>query len=466
MRTYCLGISLFFLLNTSVALAAVSINEVAWMGGVTSANHEWLELHNSGEAVSVEGWTLSDGMNLNINLTGTISAQTYAVLERTSDDSAPSTAFLIYTGAMVNTGATLTLRDSSGGIVDQVAGGENWQSIGGDNVTKETAQYTASGWVTDVPTPGSVNGAGRVTTPPSSSTTTPVSNSSGSGSKSGSARKSESVNLRNPETKLALKIEAQSIGYVNQLVPFYVTPEGLDAKAERTVLYEWNFGDSYLEAGRRVVHRYAYPGEYLVTVFGRKEKNEQTQTHKITILPVGFSLTFNSSGDVQVHNDTAYDVDISNYVLKGAKEVIFPPRSIILAKATITVVGSRLKKTNRDLVMLYDTSKNLVASTLPKRPAAQTMPGEVETAAQTTSTFAPPPMPLVTNVNLRNDSPEAEVILDYPKEEILSEEPPVPISRSNNVRWPYFALIGLILITYIAVFFGRRNDLVTESKSE
>ena len=84
------------------------------MGSGTSANHEWIELYNSGEAVDVAGWVLSDGMNLSINLTGIISAGDYAVLERTSDDSAPGIAFLIYTGALVNTGATLTLQDSSG----------------------------------------------------------------------------------------------------------------------------------------------------------------------------------------------------------------------------------------------------------------------------------------------------------------------------------------------------------------
>lgn len=462
MRLYCLGISLFFLLNVAVVDASVSINEVAWMGSVTSANHEWVELHNNGEAVSVEGWTVSDGINLNINLTGTINAGSYAVLERTSDESAPGPAFLIYTGALVNTGATLTLRDSSNGIIDQVAGGENWQNIGGDNITKETAQYTESGWVTAVSTPGAVSGVGTVTPPPSSNP--PTSNSGSSRSKSSS--KTESVNLKNPETKLILEIEAQSIGYVNQLIPFYVTPKGLDEKDQRMVTYQWNLGDSYQKTGRRVVHRYLYPGEYLVAVFGRKNKNEQTQTHKITILPVGFSLSLNAAGDVQIHNDTNYDVDISNYVLRGTNEVVFPPRSVVLAKATITVDSGRLKRTNQDLVVLYDSSKNLVASTIPKLLDARAADLPVA-AVQTAESFVPLPLMLPPPANFKADETAIEVILDSPKEdEVLIEEPSAQTANSSNVRWPYLALIGLILIAYMAVLFPRRSETVTESRKD
>ena len=114
------GLSLF----PQLIFAAVSISEVAWMGTAVSPNHEWIELHNAGSAVDVTGWTLTDGMNLSITLEGTIPAESYVVLERTSDASAPGTAFHIYTGALVNSGATLYLKRADGSLVDQVSGGE------------------------------------------------------------------------------------------------------------------------------------------------------------------------------------------------------------------------------------------------------------------------------------------------------------------------------------------------------
>ena len=67
--------------------------------------------------------------NLNIDLSGLLSVNSYAVLERTSDDTVLGEAFLIYNGALVNGGATLVLKDENGQIMDQVAGGENWQNI-------------------------------------------------------------------------------------------------------------------------------------------------------------------------------------------------------------------------------------------------------------------------------------------------------------------------------------------------
>lgn len=464
MSLRCLGIIIFFLLNAASVDAAVSINEVAWMGGSASANHEWIELYNSGEAVTVTDWVLSDGMNLNIALSGSISGGSYAVLERTSEASAPGTAFLIYTGALVNTGATLTLRDSSGGIVDQVAGGENWENIGGDNTTKETAQYTTSGWVTAEATPGAQNKTSGTSNNEKDETI--ITSTSGGGGGSSSSKK-KSINLKNPETKLNLKIEAQSVGYVNQPIPFYVTPTGLDEKAQRTVIYEWNLGDSYQKDGQRVWHSYKYPGEYLVTVFGQKNKNEQTQTHKITILPVNFSLTVSESGDVQIHNDSNYDVDISDYRLKGAREIVFPPRSIILAKATITVSAGRIKKINQDLVVLYDSRNNPLTSTAPVSFVLPSGLADTVSEAAITTSLLPPAKPASTNFGFQK-AEAATVALtdvdDLPSESSQVEEVfrDTDVQKSN--RWPYLALIGLILLVYSTIFLRPKDESVTEKR--
>ena len=87
---------LLFLVFPVNAQAAVTFSEIAWMGGEDSANDEWIELYNSGsDLVSVDGWTISDGMNLDIELSGSIGAGSYAVLERTDDSSAPGGAFLV-----------------------------------------------------------------------------------------------------------------------------------------------------------------------------------------------------------------------------------------------------------------------------------------------------------------------------------------------------------------------------------
>lgn len=94
----------------------VIINEVAWMGTVSDANDEWIELYNpTGSAIDLSGWLLeADDGTPSINLSGTIPASGYFLLER-SDDNAISdiNADQIYTGALENGGEVLRLYDDS-----------------------------------------------------------------------------------------------------------------------------------------------------------------------------------------------------------------------------------------------------------------------------------------------------------------------------------------------------------------
>jgi hypothetical protein len=103
----------------------VLISEVAWAGTLASPNDEWIELWNPGAAdADLAGWMLTDGGDIHIPLSGTISAGGYFLLERTDDTSvADITADRIYTGALSNSGESLFLIDSAGRTVDLANGG-------------------------------------------------------------------------------------------------------------------------------------------------------------------------------------------------------------------------------------------------------------------------------------------------------------------------------------------------------
>ena len=89
--------------NSSASESTIIISEIAWMGTTVSSNDEWIELkNNTGSNIDLAGWTLiaQDG-SPTINLSGTIPANGYFLLERTDDESAPGiTADQIYTGAI------------------------------------------------------------------------------------------------------------------------------------------------------------------------------------------------------------------------------------------------------------------------------------------------------------------------------------------------------------------------------
>jgi hypothetical protein len=100
--------------------ALVLINEVAWAGTAASANDEWIELYNRGPiAVDLRGWWLTDQDDLNVRLSGTISAGGYFLLERTDDQSISNiSADLLYTGSLGDEGEILWLIAPAGEIVD------------------------------------------------------------------------------------------------------------------------------------------------------------------------------------------------------------------------------------------------------------------------------------------------------------------------------------------------------------
>ncbi len=444
---------LLLLLPTS-SYAAVIISEVAWMGSSASANHEWIELHNNGTAVDVSGWVLTDGMNLSIPLTGTVPANSYVVLERTSDNSAPGTAFLIYTGALVNTGATLQLKRGDGGLEDQVAGGENWQSIGGDNITKETAQYTTSGWVTGPATPGASNSGSAPSSPsaeePSSTDGESVSNNStpvklrvGSG---------EAVRLILPDVSLVLKVEAQKLGYVNQSINFEARPTGIGDTLVDSLSYEWNFGDGTMAFAKNPTHSYRYPGTYVVTVYGGYKRQEQVARHEITILPVSVSLTTSRDGAVQLNNESPYEIDISGYSLDGGIKFVFPPRTVLLPNQTITIPAVKVGDAKR--VVARDAAGiTLLTKGIPKEPDTPTEPAiDIQATSATSTEFLeqedivwyPPLLPPATDT-LRE---ALEAYLKPPQAEaaVLLGTTTTPSSAVPKTAWPYIAFIIVIIL--------------------
>ncbi len=472
MRT-CLYILLFFLFSTESVTAAVSINEVAWMGSAASANHEWIELYNNdNSSVSVDGWVLQDGMNFSITLTGSIEAGSYAVLERTSDASAAGTAFLIYTGALVNTGATLTLLTAAGAVVDQVSGGEDWKNIGGDNITKETAQYQSSGWVTDTPTPGQVNGNGRIEEAPApevesdntTATTTTTTTTSNKSSSSRSNKSSDSIRLKNPEIKLNVLPDVQSVAYVHQAIPFNVKTGGVDDELEKLVRYEWNFGDSYVGEGKNPFHTYTYPGTYVVTVRAEYKKNVQVGRHEITILPVKFSVTRTSAGTVQVNNDAKYDVDISGYTLRGTKDITFPPRTIMASLSTITIAASRVSNGGQEMIGLYNTKNQLVGASLPAVGFAGTKSVALDDIAPVAQEESLVPLAQVADsdtfgfglaaVAEASEEEETEVI-SIASDEVAGE---ATATKSTANRTIYLLFIGLLLLAFVSLLWPRTKS--------
>lgn len=437
---------LFLISIPTTAAASVTINEVAWMGSSVSPNHEWIELYNSGPAVDVEGWTVTDSESLEINLSGIIEANSYAVLERTSDDSASGPAFLIYTGSLKNTGETLYLRRANGSLEDQVAGGENWQNIGGDNVTKTTAQYTTNGWISAEATPGEINVQKTQIVEVSS-----VSVPQGSARLASPAVRTDIIQeLVLPDVTLQLAISAPTIGYVNQPLQFEVTPKNVGKAIQNSLSYDWNFGNTQVATGKEVEHTFLYPGTYVVHVSGAFARQHATGRHEITILPVSFSLTQNAVGDIQVNNDSPYEIDISNYRLRAAEVLQVPQNTLLLSNQTITIPKHKVGYQQGLMVGLYDAAGDLVASVLPTK-VDKTAPPSVQRVDRSQSSLLPPRQFQFVSEEVVESEEMPSIIPTVQAEEIHSVDTNKTTSKPQSNNWVFGAMIALLLVAIIAI---------------
>ncbi|MFH1890483.1 MAG: lamin tail domain-containing protein [Candidatus Kuenenbacteria bacterium] len=141
-----LGIFLFPISIQAANPGDVIINEIAWMGTVTSATDEWIELkNNTSEQIDLTDWTLvaEDGKP-NITLDGVIEAQAYFLLERTDDESVPDITadwFGSFGTGLNNNGEKLELRDNNNILINVVDCTDGWSA--GDNDQKLTMERTA-----------------------------------------------------------------------------------------------------------------------------------------------------------------------------------------------------------------------------------------------------------------------------------------------------------------------------------
>ena len=459
-----LGLMLTLLANVHTACASVIINEVAWMGSLTSANHEWIELFNQGtEAITLDGWTVTDGQNLTVLLSGTLPPGAYGVLERSTEDSSPATALVLYTGALVNTGATLTLKDQTGVVADQVQGGENWSVIGGDNTTKQTAQRTSSSWVTAEATPGSVNvSMGTVPTATSESSTPSTSGTTkkSSGGSSENTRSRETVDLNRLGTDLDIKIKVPSVAYVDQEVTLEAGV-GFADTVQSLINYEWNFGDTFTQIGKSVTHTYRYPGEYVVTVQASYKGKTQVVRHDVEVLTVDLALGVSPNGDIQVHNKAEYDVDVSGYSVRGLESVLFPPRSVLLPGAQLTISGSRLGLGMNSLIILYDAHNTPVTSVVKGQYLTQLQnpPPQLLTTLSSPVVYLSreeqAEVPVRAELNTVAEPIESSTVLSgYDSAFIENQEEDIP---DTEVVWPYYALVGLLGMVLGGMFLSRKE---------
>lgn len=422
--------------------ASVVINEIAWMGTEVSPADEWIELRNlSSDPVDLSGWSLSsDDGSPSVSLSGVISAGGYFLIERTDDESVPGIAADLiapFGNGLSNTGEILRLRDATGAVADTVDGSGDWGNIGGDNVTKETAQRTGSGWTTAPGTPRAENAlpaspvapASTETpslTPPVSSTDTAISKPKSGPYPRENITVSAGEDLR-AFSRMEMHLRGTALGLYDEELPY--------------ASYRWNFGDGVQALGKDVTHTFRFPGEYVVTLEVRHGDRVATDRLTAFITEPGVALVETVPGDsgyIALKNLSAREIDLSNWSLHAdEKTFVFPPNSFILPGRTLKLANEMtgLRPAGGNAVLMLPGGALVAGGTQLSPTKTESLP-ETHTASSKTSVLASAPAastehPKASGANARVSPTPAEQAATV----IWTREEPLEPSWRGKGEW-------------------------------
>lgn len=381
------GLLALAVLAPSFAHAAVRLNEVAWMGSTGSSNAEWIELANTGSAaVDLAGWRLESSSGApDITLSGSIAANGFFLLERTSDDSVPGIAAdQIYTGSLPNGGTVLALLDSTGTLVDSADGSDSWSTLGGDNTTKDTAQRTSSGWVTAAPTPRAATVSGAAVAKASGdASTTPLA--------TGGSSAAASMYVAPPTGALSVSLQSLSdTVYVNVPARFLVSVKTKSGSADTAASVLWSFGDGSSAQGLTATKTYQYPGTYVVEVRAQDGSAYGEDDVTVTVTQAQVRIAAVTGDGITLANDTAERVDLSLWELFSGTGSFQLPIGTTLLPHTQTLFPYTVVNVphSYDVSLLYPN--RLVAARFePAPPAASSLSETPSTTTLATASVQP-----------------------------------------------------------------------------
>lgn len=449
----------------SLASAAVFINEIAWMGTAVSPSDEWMEL-GSDESTSVDmaGWVLSIEGKKDIILSGSIGAGGYYLIERTDDTTVPTVpADLIasFGTGLANTGAILSLKNTSGVVVDRVDGSQAWNIggvVAGNNATKETAQRGMTGWVTGAPTPRAIN-VGVVIPPAQESVALPSTTSTPA-----SIPSNNSSFPVEPQIFADAGVATRSVS-TGAPITFAGRVFGLKKEPIENARMVWSFGDGGRAEGTGVAHTYYYPGEYITIL--DVASGHYSASDRTTVRVVSPLLSLHTGGDtvrsfISIENRGSDEIALSEWQVEAnGKIFVLPQNTILGARKTLTLASevTGLVTPVGSIAYLHFPNGTRV-ETQNDTPVLTQAPVQVPTKEQVTVN----PISNQAVASAHNSAPRVLVQKASISDAFVKTASTSPMRESGNL-WPWYsgaALLGVLAL--LGLRFTRERNSVSSSE--
>ena len=327
------------------AHAQVLITEIMYAPEGTDADHEWIEVCNTGAStVTIDAWKFFENdTNHKLSLvsgTPSLSSGTCAVI---ADDATvfsgdyPNFSGTLFdsTFSLKNTGETIALKNENGDEVDSVtysdADGakDDGLSLHRSGVVLTPAAPTPGTEEIGVQQGGTQSGGGAGDTPQSSPVT---------------LYSYESVTIEPPQD-VYVRVPTEVTATAHAPTTFTMEAYNATGQAVDGGRVRWSFGDGGSADGRTVTHQFVYPGEYLTTVTFTLDTLSDTQRIRVRVVPLEAKLHVAPDGAwVELVNEGTTPLDVSNWRIVSSGQYFRIPEGTLIPAGTAVRFASEITK--------------------------------------------------------------------------------------------------------------------------
>jgi hypothetical protein len=346
----------------------------------TDSGREWIEVQNQGStAVDLSQYKFSEASSNHalhiISGDATLGPGAYAII---SDDGGkfmadwPAFGGSLFdsTFSLNNSSATLTLKDSSGGIVDQASYASDQGASGDGNSLQKKIDGT---WISASPTPGAINASQSSEPESDPEGDSEVSTSTDSTREETQADISShysyvSISTYKVPDKFEVSAGRNRLGVVGAPIEFQA--EGDESHPGANFI--WTLGDGSVEEGERIEHAYKFPGKYAVVLDAKLNGDESISRTKVEVIEPDLSVEEANEKLVRIKNNSKEEINLYGFELvEGSSHFEFPKDTIILSGESVAF-PAEITDLHPDL-----SSKVALRSLIALDPVSNVLPTEV-----------------------------------------------------------------------------------------
>ena len=468
----------------SVAYGQVFISEIMYAPQGADATHEWIEVCNTGSSADLSEWKLYENeTNHSLNISSgssTLAQGTCAIIADNATTFAadyPSFSGNLFDSvfSLKNTGETLQLKDADGTVQDDVT----YSDSQGAKNNGLTLHRSGNSFVEGPASPGSEESfvANPETDTGNSGTNTTTQNIT-----TITQYQYEALSVEPPQD-IHIRLPEKLDTIVGANVSLFAEVYDARGRSVEGGRITWSFGDGTTQDGRKVIHRYAHPGQYILRARIEHKNLFDEATVIVSVNPLAVSVFVPEHGEwVEVKNSSATILNLSGWRIRTQNQYfIIPEGTHILGNTPVRFDTSITKltflKADAHAFLLFPDGTTAMESSIFQDSMEEEVVEVQEPFIQTLE---------VATLNDVNQQPIVDIVKPTPSIQVAQEDksaekkPEESISAATaniaaasmaldlgenkgNGTLLWVALLGAILVLGVAgIVFARRNKSLAD----